>query len=99
MLDPNGTWYHLPHDATGYSQKVFWWRKGYDAVAEPKPLLTVTGRQLDGTASLQSSDATNAMADFGSAMLAGVDVPTLGCWEITGHYKGHDLSFVVWVAP
>jgi hypothetical protein len=30
-------------------------------------------------------------------MLIGVHVTTLGCWEITGHYQGRDLSFVVWV--
>jgi len=32
-------------------------------------------------------------------MLAGVYVPTLGCWEITGEYRGEKLSFVVWVQP
>jgi len=32
-------------------------------------------------------------------MLVGVDIPTIGCWEITGRYAGHTLSFVVWVAP
>jgi len=32
-------------------------------------------------------------------MLVGVDFPMLGCWEIMGIYKGHELSFVVWVAP
>jgi hypothetical protein len=30
-------------------------------------------------------------------MLTGVDVPTPGCWEIMGDYKGQKLSFVVWV--
>jgi hypothetical protein len=24
---------------------------------------------------------------------------SLGCWEITGQYQGHALSFVVWAAP
>ena len=32
-------------------------------------------------------------------MLVGVYVPTPGCWEITGDYKGQKLSFVVWVQP
>jgi len=31
-------------------------------------------------------------------MVAGVFIPTLGCWEITGDYKGDKLSYVVWVA-
>jgi hypothetical protein len=31
-------------------------------------------------------------------MLLGVNFPTLGCWEITGHYQGQELIFVVRVA-
>jgi len=56
---------------------------------------------LDATAPpLIVSKATNAYAgDIGSAMLVGVDFPTLGCWKITGQYKNSELSFVVWVAP
>lgn len=27
--------------------------------------------------------------------MALIDIPKAGCWEITAHYKGHDLSFVV----
>src|SRR5512133_334571 len=26
----NGVWSGLPHNPEGYTQKVFWWRKGYD---------------------------------------------------------------------
>jgi len=25
-------------------------------------------------------------------------IPTLGRWKITGHYKGEELSSVVWVS-
>jgi hypothetical protein len=100
MLGVDGTWGGLPHDAHGYSQKVFWWRQGYSTGKEPNPDLTVTGRLLGGTAPpLLALHATNASADFGQAMLIGIDIPTLGCWEITGHYHGHDLSFVVLVVP
>jgi cytochrome c2 len=102
MLRTDGTWRALPHHAEGYTQKIFWWRKGYDWQAEPQPKLTVTGKRLDANAPpLVASRATNAYnaADIGSAMLVGVDVPTLGCWEITGEYGGHKLSFVVQVTP
>ena len=75
--------------AAGYTQKVFWWRQGYSAGIEPRPQLTVTGRRLDAAAlPLVASSATNASADFGAVMLVGVDLPTLGCWEINGHYPG-----------
>lgn len=97
----NGVWADLPHNPEGYTQKVFWWRTGYSPTDEPTPALTVTGRRLDAPApSLNVSRATNAFADdIESAMLVGVDFPTLGCWEITGKYANQTLSFVVWVAP
>ena len=97
----NGIWEALPHNPTGYTQKVFWWRDGYVWTEEPEPELIVTGERLDASAPpLISSKATNAYAaDIGSAMLVGVDLPTLGCWKITGKYADAELSFVVWVAP
>jgi hypothetical protein len=97
----NGIWEALPHNPEGYTQKVFWWRDGYVWTEEPEPALTVTGERLDAPAPpLHVSDATNASAsDIGSAMLVGVDMPTLGCWKITGKYGEAELSFVVWVAP
>ncbi len=97
----NGTWEALPHNPGGYTQKVFWWREGYSIGEEPEPALIVTAERLYGDAPVvTASKATNASAsDIGSAMLIGVDLPTLGCWKITGNYKEEELSFVVWVAP
>ncbi len=98
---PNGVWSALPHNPEGYTQKVFWWNKDYVWKKEPQPQLTVTGRRLDASAGpLKVSRATHAFADdIQSAMLVGVDFPTLGCWEITGRYRQAELSFVVWVTP
>jgi len=97
----NGTWEALPHNPEGYTQKVLWWRAGYVWNQEPQPALKVTGERLDAIAPpLHASQATNASAsDIGSAMLVGVDIPTLGCWKITGKYGEAEVSFVVWVAP
>jgi hypothetical protein len=97
----NGTWEALPHNPEGYTQKVFWWRDGYVWTDEPEPALIVTAERLDAPSPLiHASNATNASAsDIGSAMLVGIDVPTLGCWKITGKYGNAELSFVVWVAP
>jgi len=97
----NGIWEALPHNPGGYTQKVFWWRDGYVWNQEPEPELVVTGERLDAQAApLQASKATNASAsDIGSAMLVGVDLPTLGCWKITGKSGDAELSFVVWAAP
>ena len=97
----NGAWEALPHNPEGFTQKVFWWRDGYVWTEEPEPALIVTGERLDASAPpLNASKATNAYAsDIGSAMLVGVDLPTLGCWKITGKYGDAEVSFVVWVAP
>jgi len=100
MLGADGSWGGLPKSAGGYSQKVFWWSAGYRASGMPVPALTVSGRRLDGPSDpLLAARATNASADFGEAMLVGVVLPEPGCWEITGNYQGHDLSFVVRVTP
>ena len=100
-LPQSGVWYGLPHNPEGYTQKIFWWREGYVWNEEPQPALTVTGERLDVPAPpLIASKATNAYAsDIGSAMLVGVDFPTLGCWKITGRYGETELRFMIWVAP
>jgi hypothetical protein len=100
MLKSDGVWAALPHRDEGYSQKVFWWSQDYSIEQEPVPALAVTGRRLDdGASTLIASEATNAQGDFGAAMLVGVVIPTSGCWEITGSYRGNELSFVVQVRP
>jgi hypothetical protein len=97
----NGVWLGLPHNPNGYTQKIPWWREGYSWDKEPEPDLIVTGERLDGKAPpLDASSANGSYAkDMGSAMMMGVDFPTLGCWKITGKYQDAELSFVVWVAP
>jgi hypothetical protein len=100
VLRSDGTWSGLPIDSKGYTQKVFWWSAHYGAGEGPSPALTVTGKRLGAeTGPLIASAATNASADLGPAMLVGVVLPAPGCWQITGHYQGHDLSFVVRVVP
>jgi len=101
MLRTDGTWRSLPYANGTYTQKVFWWRQGYDWQTEPEPNLTVMGRRLDAPAPpMRASRATNgSRGDIGSFMVVGVDIPSLGCWEITGQRAGSSLRFVVWVAP
>lgn len=98
----NQTWEGLPYDpATGFGQKVFFQRAGYDWQAEPEPALTVNGRRLDAEAPPAIvSGATNGFnEDTQSFMLVGVEFPTAGCWELTAEYGEDTLSFVIWVAP
>jgi hypothetical protein len=104
-IPKSGTWQGLPHYAPGdtrFRQKLFWWSKGYDWHNENPPKLTITGKRLDGPAPPLSTDAhSNAgwTNDRDHAfMVAGIFIPTLGCWRITGHYRGEELSYVVWVS-
>jgi hypothetical protein len=104
VLPTSGEWRGLrgynPTDLS-YRQKLFWWRQGYDWRAEPQPPLIVTGRQLDASEPpLTASRASNGYReqDTKSFMIVAGDFPTLGCWEVTGDYKGDKLSYVVWVA-
>jgi hypothetical protein len=95
-LDADGTW-EMAHDRHGLFDKSFWWRRGYDWRTETSPRLWLTGRRLDGPApAVTVSDATNGYeASMGAFMLVGLEVPTAGCWELTGHYHGRSLRLVV----
>ncbi len=95
MPESSGTWPLAPNPDGWLTQKTFWWSKDF---AEPRPDITVTGRRLDGRAeAIRTDQPTNASADFGTAMLVGIELPTPGCWELTAEYRGHSLSYVVWV--
>ena len=100
MLRHGGeVWFDLPRGADGLGQKTFWWSADFDVIHEPQPAISVAGRQLDGFGRFASpAPGTNAGADFGSAMLIGVGVPTTGCWEITATYRRATLSYVAWVS-
>jgi hypothetical protein len=100
MLPQDGVWRNLPRGDGGTSQKTFWWSAAYDVVMEPVPEIRVSGRRLDGeAAALKTSDATLAMADFGEAMLVGVEIPEDGCWEIMARYEGTELGYIIEVQP
>jgi hypothetical protein len=99
MVDPSG--------AT-FGEKTFWWSRNFNIEDERYPQIAVTGRRLDAPGSFASTtgctprsgpcvggDATNAYADFGTAMLVGVHIPARGCWEIRAHYKGAELAYIV----
>ncbi len=92
-------WIHLPLEFdANQGQKVFVWSKNYkSASAEPKPDLVITSRRLDGDAPRAiSGHATNVIKLAGGpAMLLGMALPTVGCWELTAYYRGASLVFIV----
>lgn len=99
MLNRHGEVWHQSGQAAGLSQKTFWWSKDWVPRAEPAPAITVILTRLDGDGSYSFGPGTNASsADLGgTAMLVGVDFPGPGCWQLTAHYRGAALSYVVWI--
>jgi len=99
MLDIGGeTWGPwLFATPPGLPQKTFWWSADWhpEQTGEWEPAITVTGRRLDGPETFKFGPGTNASADFGTAMLVGIDIPSYGCWELTADYRGVTLSYVV----
>ena len=97
----NGLGHYTPEDSR-FRQKLFWWSEGYDWRTKNPPELTVIGIRLDGPAPPITTDE-HANAGWTNDrdhpfMIAGIFIPTLGCWKITAQYKGEELSYVVWVS-
>ena len=101
----SGLWTALPRSGSwrqlALGEKFWWWSEEFDVSEDTTPGLVVTARRLDGPApNFQVSEATNGYhQSFHWAMLAGVQLPEPGCWEFTGRYNDHQLSFVLWVPP
>ena len=90
-------WRGLPLWPEGYRQKIAWWSEGYNAKADPLPAIAISGRRLDSIAPpliVTGANGSWTTADF---IMSGVNFPTIGCWEITGTFKGAEMKFVVWI--
>jgi hypothetical protein len=68
--------------------------------------LRVTLHQLDLRQNAQVSQSSSSQNyslellpfdDSDTMMKAAIKIPNPGCWQVTGHYKDQDLSFIVWV--
>jgi hypothetical protein len=98
-LSFDGKW-KAAKDGKAFEKLVFW-RRGFDWRKEIEPELIVTGKRLDGEA--PSIAVAHASAVFVTdkpgymppGMMTGIDIPTVGCWEITAHYGGHTLTFII----
>jgi hypothetical protein len=99
-------WRHGMGPELNYRNKLWWFSKGYKGLTDPVSFLTVTGRRLDAeddpayvkSVSEVVESVESAMDGTGnSSMLALIEFPNAGCWEITGEYGGQVLVFVVLV--
>jgi hypothetical protein len=66
-----------------------------------EPELIVTARRLDSDSPSVAVAHANAVFITGNtpAMMTGIRIPTIGCWEVTGHYGRRTLTFIVSVEP
>jgi hypothetical protein len=87
-----GPWVRLDD---GLPMKTFWWSADWVPQDELEPAVTVVGRRLDAPGTFTFGPGTNAAADFGAAMLVGIDLPAYGCWQISARYRDASLSYVV----
>lgn len=101
LIGTGDLWVSLPAQPwRGLRHKIFWWRPGFDGAREWQPGLTLVMRPVNGNVTT-SVDRPATNAHFGGewSMLTMVDFPAGGCWEITGTYGGHSVTFVASVTP
>ena len=97
LLPHDGVWRGMGPDRN-FSDKLFWLVAGFQPGMEDD--FSVTGRMLDDDGALLRplvAGATNARHDdFGGwTILTGLGFPATGCWQLTGSFKGQELTFVV----
>jgi len=99
-LDEDGIWKGIV-SKNGTRNKFWWWREGWEYDTDLRanePGLIINARRIDGVAPVVSKPrVTNAELSGGWAMLTMLELPTSGCWEITGNYRSEYVSMVVWV--
>jgi len=79
----------------GLRQKIWWWRPGFNGATEQSPALSILLREVSSNVAFAvNTPATNGSFGGESKMLVGIDFPAPGCWQVTGNYGGHTLSFV-----
>lgn len=103
LLGVDGTWHMRDNvlNGKGYRTKLVFWRRGFDWRKEAEPKLIIAAKRLDGDAPSVAVAHANAVFVTGNtpAMMTLIDIPTAGCWELTGHYHGHTLTFIASVEP
>ena len=100
-LPADGRWKGMG-PSRNFADKFWVWRRGYDPRSENRPALTFAGVKLnagDPPERMHIDEATNAFGPGWSRMLAGMEFPSAGCWQVTANYRyagiTQELTFVV----
>ena len=95
LLPADGRWMGLG-PGLRYGDKLWMWRRGYDAKAEPKPNLVIDAHPFGMSAPhVRIENATSAYRENWNRMLVSLEFPMAGCWEVTAIYEGRALKFVL----
>ena len=86
-LPADGRWKGMG-PSRDFADKFWVWRRGYDPRSENRP-----------AERMHIDEATNAFGPGWSRMLAGMEFPSAGCWQVTANYRyagiTQELTFVV----
>lgn len=104
----DGLWTALPKTGRwgqlARGDKFWWWSAEFDVNEEPAPELMIQAVSIPANKyeyppfKVTVDHATNGYhPSFNWAMLVGLQLPP-ACWEVHALYKGHEVSFVLWVA-
>jgi hypothetical protein len=100
VIPTDGTWggFEIGDPAFVYNNKLPWF-----ALSEDEGQLTITGKKLDEpNLSFTEFFEINRFGRTKTGIeevMGGISIPASGCWQVTGHFKDRELSFVVWVTP
>ncbi|MGF1617953.1 MAG: hypothetical protein ACFCU2_09150 [Acidimicrobiia bacterium] len=91
-------WTALAVDGDHGVRKSVWWSVNFPGgMVEEQPDVSVTWTRLDTKEPVvidNGGDATNAfIPEQGWFIIAGIDPPEAGCWEVEATYKGATLSY------
>jgi len=100
-VHPEGEiWSGLPIAADGsFTQKTFWWSVDIVSITDPLPGITFTAERLDASGPSVSARrvTSGGNPEQGVFVIAGFQIPDVGCWRIAAEYGDSMVSFVAWV--
>jgi hypothetical protein len=98
LIPSAGYWLGSPSTTGGIFLRTFWYSDRWSITDEPDPAISVSAGRLGGGESVTGGRAVNARSrELGTSMIVALDLPSGGCWQITGTYRDRSLSYVVWV--
>jgi hypothetical protein len=98
LIPRSGSWTSSTSTTGGRFIRTLWYSDLWSVRDEPSPSISVSAGRLGGGDSVTGSAAVNARSrELGTSMIVSLDLPSGGCWQITGTYRDKSLSYVVWV--